>query len=192
MLIFAHWYIHLIHTAVQREVPTNWNNCNSTNTIHISLVINRENLHRLNGLSNIWNEWEVGEGEEVETREGSSQRETRSSLRLPFEAFRPGALGAVKLSHRSLRKNKPDRKKRVKEEKEGKQSNVRPLKSSEILVFGPMKERRALRTGDISSMKIGRGNSYRMLKGSFSTKDMEKFVPLYNKCLNKLSDYVEK
>nr|KAF7425641.1 hypothetical protein H0235_008079 [Vespula pensylvanica] len=60
---------------------------------------------------------EVGEGEEVETREGSSQREMRSSLRLPFEAFRPGALGAVKLSHRSLRKNKPDRKKRVKEEK---------------------------------------------------------------------------
>ncbi|KAF7401681.1 hypothetical protein HZH68_007501 [Vespula germanica] len=148
----------------------------------------------------------------------------RSSLRLPFEAFRPGALGAVKLSHRSLRKNKPDRKKRVKEEKRRKTVERSPaekfrniirrvtkdllkkfkwevsehpsyspnLALCDFQVFGPMKERRALRTGDISSMKIGRGNSYRMLKGSFSTKDMEKFMPLYNKCLNKLSDYVEK
>lgn len=56
-------------------------------------------------------------------------------------------------------------------------------------VLSPTKVKRALRNGGISPMKIGRENGYRMLKGNISTKDMKKFVPRYNKCLNKLDDY---
>ncbi|KAL2735342.1 hypothetical protein V1478_002982 [Vespula squamosa] len=59
-------------------------------------------------------------------------------------------------------------------------------------VLSPTKVKRALQNGHISPMKIGRENGYRMLNGNISTKDMEQFVPRYDKCLNKLNDYVNK
>lgn len=59
-------------------------------------------------------------------------------------------------------------------------------------VLSPTRAKRALRNGYIGLMKIGGGNGYRMLNGNISTKDMKKFVPRNNKCLNKLGDYAEK